>query len=112
MAQLDYGTKTSLATNGSQGHVLNPARGVSYETKKEDKMSAMIETLRRLHGLPRNVSGKAPARVVHHTRTEQPTQVAKVRQWNDLIPISEVSRIRYVAESGDGSAPLARVVLP
>jgi hypothetical protein len=85
---------------------------VSYETKKEDKMSAMIQTLRRLHGLPRNVSGKAPARILHETRKEQPTQVAQVRQWNDLIPDSEVSRIRYIGESGDGSAPLARVVLP
>jgi hypothetical protein len=85
---------------------------VCYETKKEDKMSAMIETVRRLYGLPRNFTGKAPAMMLHHTRTEQPTQVAKIRQWNDLIPLSEVSRIRYVAESGDGSAPLARVVLP
>lgn len=75
-------------------------------------MAAMTQGVRRLHGMPRNVSSRALVRVLHHTRSEQPAPVAKVRQWNDLIPGSEVSMLRYIAELDGGSAPLARVLLP
>ena len=75
-------------------------------------MAAMTQGVRRLHGMPRDVSRRAPVRILRHARSEQPVPVAKVRQWNDLIPGSEVSKLRYIAELNGGSAPLARVILP
>ena len=75
-------------------------------------MAAMTMVLRKLHVMPRNMSANARVRIHHPTRSEQSFPVAKVRQWNDLIPISEVGRIRYVAELDGGSACLLRVVLP
>lgn len=73
-------------------------------------MAAMTMVLRKLHVMPRNVSGHARVRIHLPTRSEQP--VAKVRQWNELIPGSEVRCIRYIAELDGGSAGLARVILP
>jgi hypothetical protein len=73
-------------------------------------MPTMTQALRKLHGMPHSVIGMARVRITHHARTKQPA--ANVRQWNDLIPGSEVSRLRYVAELDGGSACLSRVVLP
>jgi hypothetical protein len=75
-------------------------------------MSTMTQALRKLHGMPHSVIGMARVRIIHHTRNEQPVPVAKARQWNELIPSSEVSKLRYVAELDGGSACPTRVVLP
>ena len=75
-------------------------------------MAAMTMVLRKLHVMPRNASGNARVRIHHPTLGEPPVPAAKVRQWSDLIPASEVSNIRYVAELTGGSAPMARIVLP
>jgi hypothetical protein len=82
---------------------------VSDESTKEVTMSAMVMVLRKLHVMPRSVSGNARVRIHLPTRTEQPA--AKVRQWNDLIPGSEVRCIRYIAELDGGSACQLRVIL-
>jgi hypothetical protein len=75
-------------------------------------MAAMTQGVRRVHAMPRSVSGRTSVRILHPSRSEQPVPVVKVRQWNDLIPGSEVSKLRYIAELDGGSAPLARVILP
>jgi hypothetical protein len=85
---------------------------MSQETTEEVQMAAMTQGVRRVHAMPRNVSGRAPVRVLHPTQNEQPVPTAKVRQWNDLIPGTEVSKLRYIVELDGGSAPLARVILP
>ena len=112
MAQLDYRARTSMAATCSQGQILNPAREVSHRTAKEVNMAAMTMVLRKLRVMPRNASGNARVRIHHPTLSEQPVPAAKLGQWNDLIPGSEVSRLRYIAELDGLSAPLARIVLP
>ena len=75
-------------------------------------MAAMTMVLRKLHVMPGNMSANARGRIHHQARSEQSVPTAKVRQWEDLIPASEVSNLRYVAELNGGTAGLARVILP
>ena len=74
-------------------------------------MSTMTQALRKLHEMPHSVIGMAPVRITHHTRCERPVPAVKVRQWNDMIPDSEVGGLRYIAELAGGSAAVTGVIL-
>jgi len=81
------------------------------ETTKETNMTAMTQTLRKFHILPGSFAHKAPVRI-HHVRGQELRPVAKVRDWNSMVPAADVGKLRYIAELNCGSAPVANVVLP
>ena len=73
-------------------------------------MATLTHALQRAHGMRGNLAGLACARFTVHARTERPTK-AKARQWNGLIPDSEVDTLRYISDLAGISAPITRVVL-
>jgi hypothetical protein len=83
---------------------------VLYENAKETKMATLTHALQKAHGMRSYLAGTARTRVTVHARFEQPA-VAKTRQWDSLIPDSDIDTLRYIADLVGDSAPISRVVL-
>jgi hypothetical protein len=75
-------------------------------------MLEMTQVLKRLPGRHGYIRSRAHRRIDLAADGElSPMPATNVRQWDKLIPGSEVSRLRYMAEL-DGGAAFSRVLLP
>jgi hypothetical protein len=75
-------------------------------------MLEMTQVLKRLPGRRGYIRSRARRRIdLTKDGKPSPMPATKVRQWDELIPGSEVSRLRYLAEL-DGGVAFSRVLLP